>query len=123
MKFKFTFFILLTLLIIQVSTQINLNLFKNKNISYLTNQNKIRKISEDDNYEPIRIQADFSYLKYQSKYNSNLFQIEKQIEDSVVSSIKTIKKLINVKPLFYPINKITTEDLSKWNLKSLINHC
>ena len=34
------------------------------------------------------------------------------------NTIKIVKKLININPLEYPINKITSEDLSQWGFKS-----
>ena len=55
------------------------------------------------------------YLKYQSNNDANLLQIEKQIEDSLTDTIKTLKKLVNVQPLSYPINKITLEVVKKYS--------
>ena len=83
-------------------------------------QNKLRKTSDNNNYEPIRIHCDFSYLKYQAQKNTNLnlITIENEIEKSIEASIKIIKKLINVHPLSYPINKITVDDLTKWGFDS-----
>ena len=116
MKFKFLFLIISTSLIIPAVFNPNI-LHRNLNSSG-TRQNKFRKITENGNYAPIRIYPDFSYIKYQSKENSNFYELEKQIEDSFINSIKSVKKLISVKPLKYPVNKIKLSDLSQWGFNS-----
>ena len=117
MKSTILFITILSVIIIQVSTQIKSHLLKGNKISYKSNQNIIRKTSEVDNYQPIRIFTDFSYLKYQSKDDSNLENIEKEIENSMNISVKTLKKLIKVIPLTYPINKISSDDLIQWGFE------
>ena len=107
MKSPYMFLIIALILLESASTQINKNLLKIKG-------NKPRELSNNSNFEPIRVHPDFSYLKYQSNNDANLLQIEKQIEVSMTDTIKTLKKLVNVHPLSYPINKITYEDLNQW---------
>jgi len=50
--------------------------------------------SETIDYSPIRIYPDFSYIKDQSKDNSNLSKIEQMIVDSLKNTIKLLQKLI-----------------------------
>ena len=111
MKFKFLFMIISTSLIMPA-------IFKPYILNSRNRQNKFRKVTDNGNYVPIRIYPDFSYIKYQSKENSNLFKLEKQIEDSFINSIKLVKKLVNVRPLTYPVNKIDLKDLAQWGFKS-----
>ena len=116
MKFKFLFLIISTSLIIPAVFKPYI-LLPNLNSSG-NRQNKFRKVTENGNYAPIRIHPEFSYIKCQSKENSNLFELEKQLEDSFINSIKSLKKLINVRPLTYPINKINLKDLAQWGFNS-----
>ena len=118
MKIKFILLIILSILIIQVFTQINPYIFKGNKISYNSQKNKIRNIEYNNNFEPIRIYTDFTYIKSQANKNSNLVEVEKLIENSIENSINILKKLINVHPLSYSINKITQDDLNQWNLTS-----
>ena len=118
MKTELISLIVLTALIVNVFTQMNPNILKGKKIKYRPQKNEMRKISETNNYEEIRIFLDFTYIKHQSQENTNLSEIEKLIENSLESSINNIKKLINVIPLSYPINKISTDDLLEWGFKS-----
>ena len=101
------FLIIVLILQESASTQINKNVLKVKG-------NRARELSNNSNFEPIRVYPDFSYLKFQSNNDAHLLQIEKQIEDSLTNTIKTLQKLVNVQPLSYPINKITLEDLNQW---------
>ena len=114
MKVKFILLIILSVLIIQVYTQLNQNIFKGNKIYNKFQNNKIRKTSDTNNYEPIRIFSDYSYIKFQSKDNSYLTLIEKEVEKEMDNAIKIVQKLINVNPLTNPINKITSEDLTQW---------
>ena len=107
MKITYMFLIIVLILQESASTQINKNLLKTKG-------NKARELSNNSNFESIRIHPDFSYLKFQSNNDANLLQIEKKIEESLTETIKTLKKLVNVQPLSYPINKISLEDLNQW---------
>ena len=107
MKITYMFLIIVVILQESASTQINKNLLKTKG-------NKARELSNNSNFESIRIHPDFSYLKFQSNNDANLLQIEKKIEESLTETIKTLKKLVNVQPLSYPINKISLEDLNQW---------
>ena len=118
MELKFILIIILSTLNIQVWTQLNPNIFKGNKISYKSNNNKIRKTSDNNNYEPIRIFSDYSYIKYQSKDNSILSTIEKEIEKAMDDAVKIVQKLISLNPLTYNINKITSEDLTQWGFKS-----
>ena len=118
MKIKFILLIILSILIIQVFTQINPYIFKGNKISYNSQKNKIRNTEYNNNFEPIRIYTDFTYIKSQANKNSNLVEVEKLIENSIENSINILKKLINVHPLSYSINKITQDDLNQWNFTS-----
>ena len=118
MKVQIIFLIISTIIISLVSSQVNHHIFKRKEILDNFYQSNIRKTSDNNNYESIRIHCDFSYLKNQVQKNQNLLPIEKEVEHSIQNSIKIIKKLINVRPLKYPINKITNDDLSEWGLDS-----
>ena len=120
MKTELFSLIILTTLIINCLTQFNPNIFKENKIKNKHQNNKIRKTSDANNFEEIRIFSDFTYINHQSQENSNLSQIEKVIEKSLENAINIIKKLINVKPLLYPINKISTNDLTQWGFKSNI---
>ena len=111
MKITNMFLIIVLILQASTSTQINKNLLKAKG-------NKARELSNNSNFEPIRVHPDYYYLKYQSSNNANLLPIEKQIEESMTDTIKTLKKLVNVQPLSYPINKITLDDLNQWGFNS-----
>ena len=105
MKVQIIFLIISTIIISLVSSQVNHHIFKRKEILDNFYQNNIRKTSDNNNYESIRIHCDFSYLKNQVQKNQNLLSIEKEVENSIQNSIKIIKKLINVRPLKYPIKK------------------
>ena len=117
MKFKILFFAVFTIIILQIQAQLNPYIF-NKKKDNKTENNNIRHGSETNDYNPIRIYPDFSYIKDQSKDNSNLLKIEQLIEDSLKSTIKSVQKLIKVIPLSDPINKITSEDLFQWGFHS-----
>ena len=117
MKGKLIILIIISILFLQVWTQLNPYIFKGNKISYKPHNNKMRKAS-DNSYESIRIYSDYSYIKYQSQENSNLIKIETEIENAMEYAIKIIKKLINVIPLTNPINIITQEDLTEWGFKT-----
>ena len=117
MKVKIIF-LLLSIIINLVLSQANNDIFKGKEILGNFNRNTFRKISDNINFEPIRIHCDFSYLQKKVQNNQNLLSIEKIVENSINNSIKIIKKLINVRPLSYPINNITLNDLSEWGFDS-----
>lgn len=117
MEVKLIMIIISLILIIQVMTQMNPYIFKGNNIKYVPRNNTLRRMSTNDNYEPIRISPDFTYIKYQSQENSSLVQIETKIEESINNAIKILKKLINVHPLTEPINKISSDDLIQWGFK------
>ena len=117
MKVKINF-LLLSIIINLVLSQANHDIIKGKEILGNFNRNTFRKISDNNNFEPIRIHCDFSYLKKKVQNNQNLLSIEKEVENSINNSIKIIKKLINIRPLTYPINKITLNDLSEWGFDS-----
>ena len=117
MKVRFIFLIILSILIIKVLTQLNPYILKGKKITYKSN-NKIRKNSDINNYNSIRIYPDYSYVKHQSQGISTLLKIENEIENAMENTIKIVKKLISVNTLRYPINKITSEDLTQWGFKS-----
>ena len=118
MKVKFILLIIFSILIIQVLTQLNPHFFKGKKIKYNPQNNTIRKTTDNNDYEPIRIYSDFSYIKYQAQEDSNLNEIEKIIEKSIEDAIKILKKIISVHPLTYPINKISSDDLTQWSFKT-----
>ena len=118
MKDKFILLIIFAILIIQVLTQLNPYIFKGKKIKYNLQNNTIRKTADNNDYEPIRIYSDFSYIKYQVQEDSNLNEIEKIIEQSIENAIKILQKLISVHPLAYPINKVSSEDLTQWSFKT-----
>ena len=115
MKSKNLCLTIILLLIIEIWTKNNLYIVNENKILSKSNQNSLRKISEINNYKPIRIYPDFTYLKSQSQNDSNLANIEIEIEKSLDISIKTLKKLLKVRPLTYPINKISSEDLNQWS--------
>ena len=117
MKDKIIMLYILSISFLQVWTQLNPYIFKGNKISYDNLNNKKRKTS-DNPYESIRIYSDYSYIKYQSQENTNLLNIETEIEQGMEYSIKIIKKLINVIPLVNPINIITVEDLLEWSFKT-----
>ena len=94
MKGKLIILIIISILFLQVWTQLNPYIFKGNKISYKPHNNKMRKAS-DNSYESIRIYSDYSYIKYQSQENSNLIKIETEIENAMEYAIKIIKKLIN----------------------------
>ena len=114
MKSKSIFLTIILLLFIQIWTKNNSHIFHEIKKVTKSNLNTIRKTSEIDNYQTIRIYSDYTCLKSQSQESQNLATIEKEIEKSLDNSIKTLKKLLKVKPLSYPINKISSEDLNQW---------
>ena len=117
MKFKIFFLAIFTIIILQIQGQLNPYIFNNQKDNK-NEHNNIRYGSETNDYNPIRIYPDFSYIKDQSKVNSNLSKIEQLIEDSLKNTIKLVQKLIKVIPLSDPINKITSEDLFQWGFHS-----
>ena len=118
MKSKSIILTIIVLLFIQIWTKNNSHIFNEIKKVTKSNQNTIRKTSEIDHYQTIRIYSDYTCLKSQSQKSQNLATIEKEIEKSLDNSIKTLKKLLKVKPLSYPINKISSEDLNQWGFEA-----
>ena len=117
MKVKIIFLIISFILFLGVSTQINPYIFRGKKITYKPKKNKTRELEDSDGYQTIRIYPDFTYLNHQTQDNPDLSLIKEEVKKSFEGSINTLKKLIKVKPLSYPINKITSEDLSQWSFQ------
>ena len=68
MKISYMFLILVLILLESASTQINKNVLKVKG-------DRARELSNNSNFEPIRVYPDFSYLKFQSNNDAHLLQI------------------------------------------------
>ena len=76
---------------------------------HLEGEEEFKRNLEED-YKPIRIYVDTSYLKYQFEENIEEFY---EIEKSIEIAKKTIEKLIKVKPLNYKI--FINEDITGFN--------
>ena len=77
-----------------------------------------RNLNSDDNndeYQPIQIYVDKTYLEYQKNNNPSVSNLYTIIINSFDKCVKTFNKLLKVKPLQNKINFIKNEDLNNWN--------
>jgi hypothetical protein len=79
MKVKINF-LLLPIIINLVLSQANHDIFKGKEILGNFNRNTFRKISDNNNFEPIRIHCDFSYLKKKYRIIKICYQLKKKLK-------------------------------------------
>ena len=136
MKTKFNFLILSLLLIIP---NVYPNKSKNDNkkhfcsidsidikIKYPQNtnysKNAKRNLNSNDNnneeFKPIQIYVDKTYLTYQKNNNPSLNNLYTIIINAFDKCVKTFNKLLKVKPLKNKINFIKNEDLNEWKFLS-----
>ena len=88
----------------------NRDLFYSNELNENKSQKEEFKRNLEEEYKPIRIYVDTSYLKYQFENNMEEFY---EIEKSIEIAKNTIEKLIKVKPLNYKI--FINEDINGFN--------
>ena len=74
--------------------------------------------NNNENFKPIQIHVDKTYLEYQNSINSNINSLYSIIIKGLDKCVYTLNKLLKVKPLQNKINYITDEDLNNWNFNS-----
>ena len=81
-------------------------------------RNLNNKDNNDEEFIPMRIYIDKTYLIYQKNNNPSINSIYSIINKSFDRCTSIITKLLKVKPLKNKINFITNEDLENWDFNS-----
>ena len=85
---------------------------ENTNYSKYTKRNLNSNDNNNEEFKPIQIYVDKTYLTYQKNSNPSLNNLYIIIINAFDKCVKTFNKLLKVKPLQNKINFIKNEDLN-----------